>query len=89
VRSGTGDGDEWEGKLWQERTGIRVDHKHKAIEVEYLGSSESKATRTSKDDKGENKNEMFDNVIVGALMGLGLRCPKGVAVNIRDFLLLF
>jgi hypothetical protein len=40
---------------------ISVNHNHKATEVEYLGSSESKATRTSKDDEGENKNEMFDS----------------------------
>jgi hypothetical protein len=36
---------------------------HKAIEVEYPGSSESEAARlrSSKDDEGENENEMFDS----------------------------
>jgi hypothetical protein len=38
-----------------------VNHNHKAIEVEHPGTSESKTTRTSKDEEGENKNEMFDS----------------------------
>jgi hypothetical protein len=43
-----------------------LNHTHKAIEVEYLGSGESKTTRTGKDDE--------QIVILGSLMQLGSRC---------------
>jgi hypothetical protein len=60
--------------------------------VEYPGTSESKTTRTSKDDAGENKNEMFAaDCHRGNVDATWLALPnrKGVAVNIREFLFIY